>query len=487
VSGRRIAVIGGGISGLTAGYVLSRTDEVTLFEAADRLGGHADTHLADAPGGRQVPVDTGFIVYNERTYPLLTRLFSELGVATQAAEMSMSVSCSGCGVRYAGKRGAAGLGIGLISGGRRYLQMLAEVPRFYRGARRLLASIPSRESVLAGTSIPSRESVLAGTSVPARESVPAGESGLFLGELDGGEHVECAIDQARAWSTAHSTYGESDAGPSLGEFLREGGFSAYFTAHFAVPLVAAVWSCPQGLALEYPAAYLFAFLANHGMLSVSGSPQWRTVTGGSRRYVERIAAGLAQVRLSSPVSSVRRSPDGVEVRDASGAVGDFDAVVIATHPDQALRLLDPPTEAERSVLGAFGYTPNQAVLHTDARLLPPQAAVRASWNYTLNCQDGQAAAPTRVSYSMNRLQGLSPDQDYIVTLGGLPDVDPTRVIDVMDYAHPAYTRESVAAQSLLPGLNTSMTAFAGAYHGWGFHEDGCWAGAAAARALGGAW
>jgi uncharacterized protein len=425
VTGRRIAVIGGGISGLTAGHILSRTDDVTLFEAADRLGGHADTHLADAPGGGQVPVDTGFIVYNERTYPLLTRLFGELGVETQASEMSMSVSCTGCGLRYAGRRGPAGLGVGLPGGGRRYLQMLAEVPKFHRGARRLLASAPTRAA--------------------------------------------------------------APGGPTLGDFLREGGFSRYFITHFAVPLVAAVWSCPQGTALGYPAAYLFAFLANHGMLSVTGSPQWRTVTGGSRRYVERIASGLAQVRLSSPVRSVRRSPDGVEVRDAAGALLDFDAVVIATHPDQALRLLDPPTEAERSVLGAFGYTPNQAVLHTDARLLPPQESVRASWNYTLSCADGQASAPARVSYYMNRLQGLPPDRDYIVTLGGRPDVDPARVIAVMDYAHPAYTRESVAAQSRLPGLNTSVTAFAGAYHGWGFHEDGCKAGVAAALALGGAW
>jgi predicted NAD/FAD-binding protein len=444
VTGRRIAVIGGGISGLTAGHILSRTDQVTLFEADSRLGGHADTHLADAPGGGQVPVDTGFIVYNERTYPLLTRLFGDLGVETQASEMSMSVSCTGCGVRYAGRRGPAGLGVGLAGGGRRYVQMLAEVPKFHRAARRLLASVAAVPSVAAA---PSRGALTSADPVGA----------------------------------------ESADGPTLGDFLRAGGFSRYFVTHFAVPLVAAVWSCPQGTALGYPAAYLFAFLANHGMLSVTGSPQWRTVTGGSRRYVERIAAELAQVRLSSPVRSVRRHPGGVAVLDASGALLDFDAVVIATHPDQALRLLDPPTEAERSVLGAFRYTPNQAVLHTDARLLPSSGAVRASWNYTLSCKDGQVSAPARVSYSMNRLQGLPPDRDYIVTLGGRPDVDPARIIAVMDYAHPAYTRESVAAQSRLPGLNTSVTAFAGAYHGWGFHEDGCKAGVAAALALGGAW
>ena len=438
VTGRRIAVIGGGISGLTAGYILSRTDEVTLFEAADRLGGHADTHLVDEPGGRQVAVDTGFIVYNERTYPLLTRLFGELGVETRASEMSMSVSCSGCGVHYAGKRGPAGLGAGVAVGGRAYLQMLAEVPRFHRAARRLLASTPG--------------------------------GGMRLSE-----------------EAADEGGGDGAAGISLGDFLREGGFSSYFTSHFAVPVVAAVWSCPQGTALQYPAAYLFAFLANHGMLSVSGSPQWRTVAGGSRRYVDLIAARLAQVRLSSPVRSVRRRPDGVTVVDESGAGLDFDAVVIATHPDQALRLLDEPTPAERSVLGAFSYTRNEAVLHTDTRLLPPRGAVRASWNYALSCVDGSATASARVSYDMNRLQGLATDRDYIVTLGGRADVDPAHVIAVMDYAHPAYTRESVAAQSRLPGLNTDVTAFAGAYHGWGFHEDGCKAGAAAALALGGAW
>jgi predicted NAD/FAD-binding protein len=420
VSGRKIAVIGGGISGLTAAYILARTDEVTVFEAGDRLGGHADTHLVPEPGGPPVPVDTGFIVYNERTYPLLNRLFRELGVMTQASEMSMSVSCSGCGVQYAGKRGLAGLGAGLRRGGPRYLRMLAEVPRFHQAARRVLAS---------------------------------GESG----EL------------------------------SLADFLRARGFSAYFTTHFAAPLVGAVWSSPPDVALRYPAGYLFAFLANHGMLSVSGSPPWRTVSGGSRCYVERIAVGLAKICLSSPVVSVRRYPDGVQVRDASGEARDFDAAVIAAHPDQALRMLDTATQEEQSVLGAFRYTPNQAVLHTDTRLLPARASVRASWNYSQGCGGGAAAAPPRISYYLNRLQRLPTARDYIVTLGDSGDIAPARRIATMRYAHPAYTRESVAAQSRLPGLNGPVTAFAGAYHGWGFHEDGCRSGVAAARSLGGVW
>ena len=418
MTGRRIAVIGGGISGLTAGYVLSRTDSVTLFEAESRLGGHADTRMAG-----QVPVDTGFIVYNELTYPLLTRLFGELGVATRPSEMSMSVRCGGCGLHYAGKRGLGGLVPGLSRGGHRFLRMLADVPRFHRAAKRLLA-----------------------------DGAP--------GDL------------------------------TFGAFLDRGGYSGYFQAHFALPLVAAVWSCPAGAALEYPAGYLFAFLANHGMLSVSGSPPWRTVAGGSRCYVERAAGRLACVRLGVPVRAVRRYPDGAEVRDASGQAHQFDAVVIAAHPDQALTLLEPATRAEREVLGAFRYTPNPALLHTDTRLLPDRAAVRASWNYQLgHCQAGRTESneSVRISYHLNRLQHLPAGQDYVVTLNAQAAVDPDRIISRMDYAHPAYTPASVAAQRRLPELNTAVTAFAGAYHGWGFHEDGCRSGAQAARALGGIW
>jgi uncharacterized protein len=424
VTGRRIAVIGAGVSGITAGYILSKSDHVTLFEADDRLGGHADTHLVVPPTGPPIGVDTGFIVYNERTYPLLTRLFAELGVVTQPAQMSMSVSCAGCGLEYAGKRGLAGLAAGLPRGRGRYLRLLAEIPRFHLAARRLL-------------------------------------------------------DQ-------------EDLGPgvqTLDNFLRTNGFSRYFITHFVLPLVGAVWSCPTGTALRYPARYLFAFLANHGMLSVSGAPQWRTVTGGSRGYVEKAAKGLSDIRLGTPVRAVRRHGDHVQLRDGGGRPHRFDAVVIATHPDQALRLLDPPTEPERAVLGAFCYTPNPAILHTDARMLPRRRCVRASWNYELSgCQPDHAAV--RISYHMNRLQDLRTSQDYIVTLGGEGEggtVDPRWVLDRMDYAHPVYTPASVAAQHRLPELNTGITAFAGAYHGWGFHEDGARAGAVAARSLGGTW
>jgi len=285
--------------------------------------------------------------------------------------------------------------------------------------------------------------------------------------------------------SVHPDLGSLD---DLGEFLDEGGFCRYFTTHFALPLVAAVWSCPPGTALSYPARYLFAFLANHGMLSVSGSPPWRTVTGGSRCYVELAAKQLHDIRLSTPVRAVRRHGGGAEVRDAADQTHQFDAVVIATHPDQALRLLDPPTQAERDVLGAFGYTRNPALLHTDVTLLPDRPGIRASWNYELSgCWPGEGGPAPRISYHMNRLQNLPAGEDYIVTLGGQGVVDPAAIIDQMDYAHPAYTPASVAAQRRLPELNTAVTAFAGAYHGWGFHEDGCRSGAEAARALGGIW
>ena len=432
MTGRRIAVIGGGISGLTAGYVLSRTDHVTLFEADRRLGGHADTHLVGP-----VPVDTGFIVYNERTYPLLTRLFAELGVS------------------HPGQRDEH---VGQL---RRLRPALCGQTRPGRPGR---GPAPGRRPVPAPAgrrpALPPRRPRAAGRG-PGRDEARRARPGLRRAD-----------------------------DLTFGEFLDQGGFSGYFQAHFALPLVAAVWSCPAGTALRYPARYLLAFLANHGMLSVSGAPPWRTVTGGSRCYVDRAAAALACVRLGAPVRAVRRYPDGAEVRDASGQAHQFDAVVIATHPDQALTLLAPATRAEQEVLGAFRYTPNPAVLHTDTRLLPDRAAVRASWNYQLgHCQAGRTESneSVRISYHLNRLQHLPAGQNYVVTLNAQAAVDPDRIISRMDYAHPAYTPASVAAQRRLPELNTPVTAFAGAYHGWGFHEDGCRSGAQAARALGGIW
>jgi uncharacterized protein len=420
VTRRRIAVVGSGVSGITAAYLLARGNDVTLYEADRRLGGHAHTHVVPRADASPLTLDTGFLVCNERTYPLFTRLLAELGVTTRESEMSMSVRCAGCGLRYAGKRGPAGLLAGFRHGGVRYAGLLAQVLRFHAAARAL---------------------------------------------LDGDE---------------------SAGQPTLGDFLRNGRFSPYFVTHFALPFVAAVWSCEPGTAMDYPARYLFAFLRNHGLLSVAGSPQWRTVAGGSARYVERAARQLAAVRAGVPVAAVHRFPGGAEVKDASGTAGSFDAVVIATHPDQALRLLADPTDAEAAVLGAFRYSASSVLLHTDPGALPPGRHVRASWNYRLPACDA-AGSGVQISYYLNRLQRLDAAGDYVVTLNGDGLVRPELVLAAMRYEHPIYDPASVAAQQRLPELNDGVTAYAGAYHGWGFHEDGCRSGVVAAASLGARW
>ncbi|WP_441247423.1 NAD(P)/FAD-dependent oxidoreductase [Kitasatospora sp. McL0602] len=418
-TGRRVAVVGSGVAGLTAAYELRRAGaRVELFEAQARLGGHAHTQDVVGADGRAVPLDTAFLVHNERTYPQLVRLFAELGVETRESEMSMSVRCRGCGLEYAGSRGPAGLLAQPSAALRgRYLRMLAQVPLFHRRARRLLADP-----------------------------------------------------------------GAGD--PSLGEFLAEGGFSAYFVNHFMTPVVSAVWSCAPDVAGEYPARYLFAFLDNHGMLSVTGSPRWRTVVGGSRTYVERIAGRLDAVHRAAPVRAVHRHPDGVEVVTEDGRRTEADAVVVATHADQALRLLADPSRAEREVLGAFRYSRNPTVLHRDPSRLPRATWARASWNYLMPSCHG-AADGVQVSYHLNRLLGLGTAEDYLVTLNEdrREPVAEEHVVSRTVYEHPVYTAEAVAAQRRLAELSTGRTAFAGAYHGWGFHEDGCRSGVQAAQAL----
>ena len=449
VARRRVAVVGSGIAGLTAAYLLQRRYDVLLFEAEDRLGGHAHTHEVPGSLGGTVAIDSGFIVHNERTYPNLLRLFAELGVATQDTDMSMSVRCAGCGLEYAGAKGPRGLFARPGSLVRSdfpalpFLRMLGEVKRFHRDARRLL-----------------------------RE------------------------DSQSAAGTGPGASGE----PTLGRFLDRGRYSRFFTDHFMVPLVSAVWSTGPELALRYPAGYLFRFLAHHGMLAVTGSPQWRTVSGGSRTYVERAIKNLTAVHVSTPVQAVQRGLDHVLLRDAAGERHRVDSVVIATHSDQALRLLDDATPAERAVLGAIRYSHNETVLHTDASVLPRSAAARSSWNYLIpSCAAGSRRGPRRdcgpertaghamVSYHMNRLHRLQEPTDYVVSMNTAGLVDPRTVLARMQYEHPVYTPESVAAQARLPELNSATTAFAGAYHGWGFHEDGCASGVAAAAALGVTW
>jgi predicted NAD/FAD-binding protein len=272
---------------------------------------------------------------------------------------------------------------------------------------------------------------------------------------------------------------------TFGEFLRGEGFGDRFVAMYAIPVVACVWSMGPSAALDYPARYLFRFLAHHGMLTVTSSPQWYTVTGGSRTYVAALSARLPDIRAGRAVTTVLREEDGVTVLDGSGSRSRFDKVVVATHADQALELLGDASPVEKEVLGSFRYTRNETVLHTDASLLPRSRRARASWNY-VTFPDGDGRAPV-ATYWMNRLQGLETQEQYLVSLNARDRIDPSRVIAVMDYAHPAYDLAAIQAQHRLSSLTSPSTAFAGAYHGWGFHEDGCRSGVDAAQALGAHW
>ena len=415
-----VAVIGGGVAGLTAAYLLQRDHHVTLFEADPRLGGHAHTHDVTLADGTTAPVDSGFIVLNDRTYPLLRRLFAELGVQTRPTEMSMSIACDGCGITYTGGRKANGI----FSQRKRLLdpkfwRLLLQIRRFQKEALRFLDDEPSSEI----------------------------------------------------------TYRE---------FLAEHGFDQHFISHYALPVVSCVWSMGHNEALAYPAAYLFAFLRHHGFLTLGDAPTWHTVVGGSRSYVGAVTDRLDVVRSGTRITAVSRKPDAVELDDEHGVHHAFDKVVIATHADDALALLTDAGDDETELLGSFGYSTNVAWLHRDETALPAHVRSRASWNYRLEDCD-TLTDRSRVSYWMNRLQGLPEDSPLVVTLNPADGTAPEHVIAKMTYQHPTYTGESVAAQSRLESLNTERLAFAGAYHGWGFHEDGCRSGAAAARALGAEW
>lgn len=313
-----------------------------------------------------------------------------------------------------------------------------------------------------------------------------GLGGLFptFSSLTRPRYLRMLAEVKRFHRVATRLLQDTDAdGDSLGAFLDRHDFSEYFVRHFMTPLVAAVWSCPPGDAMRYPARYLFVFLEHHGMLSVFGSPTWRTVSGGSANYVDAVLAHIDEVRTATAVTAVRRVPGGVAVTAGSDAPAVFDAAVIATHPDQALLMLAEPTAAERAVLGAMPYSTNLAQLHTDESVLPRLARARASWNYLATDSDDRVL----VSYDITRLMRLGGPRRFIVTLGGHDVVDPAAVIAEMAYSHPMYTTESVAAQQLLPTLNDDRVVFAGAYRGWGFHEDGAASGLQAARSLGADW
>lgn len=412
----KIAVIGSGIAGLGAAWLLSREHEVVLFEREARLGGHTHTHRVEQ-GGKAFAVDSGFIVMNPQNYPLLTALLDELGVPTQPTTMSFSVQDARSGLEY----NATDLDSlfcqrrNLVSP--KFWRMVRDITRFYREAPALLA--------------------------------------------------------------------EAGDGPSLGDYLRENDYSPMFIEDHLVPMACALWSSPSQSILQFPAKYLVRFMDNHHMLQVSDRPAWRVVTGGSSSYIEALRRQWkVQVRLSSPARRVRREADRAFVATDDGEEA-FDQVLLACHSDQALALLADPSDAEREVLGAIPYQANETVLHTDARLLPKNRKAWAAWNAFVPAAPGAACT---VSYCMNHLQSLESERPFVVTLGRGQDIDPATVLARMRYHHPVYTHASVAAQSRRAEINgVNRTWYAGAYWGFGFHEDGLRSGVEVARALGVAW
>lgn len=414
---QKIAVIGTGIAGMAAAWLLSERHEVTVYEAASRLGGHSNTVDA-VTGSGVVAVDTGFIVYNEPSYPNLTALFRHLGVPTQASDMSFAVSMNDASLEYAGTDlfGLFAQRSNLVRP--RFWSMLRDLARFYRETRTNLVLL-------------------------------------------------------------------SDTTTSLGDYLDANGYGRAFQEDHLLPMAAAIWSTPAGRARDYPLAAFIKFCANHGLLQFTNRPVWRTVTGGSRQYVSRLTARYAErIRLGAPATAVLHDGDGVVVRDAAGDARRFDQVVIAAHADQALAMLDRPSDDERRVLGAFGYTTNEAILHQDALLMPQRRSVWASWNY-LGQRDSAGAAPC-ITYWMNRLQNLPDSEPIFLTLNPPVPPDPAKVLHRETYQHPLFDAGAMQAQQALWSLQGERNIwFCGAYFGAGFHEDGLQAGLAVAEAIGG--
>ncbi len=411
-----IAVVGSGITGIGAAWALKSHHHVTLYEAESRPGGHARTIEIDM-GGSILPVDTGFIVYNERNYPNLTNLFASLGTDTTASDMSFSVSDPSTGIEYAGSVGG----------------ILANKTNIVR---------PQMWSILRGIK-------------------------------------EFRTEQERL------AIGEVPDGLSISEYLMYRRYPRGFASHYLLPLAAAVWSGTGDDVAQMPARTFLNFLANHGLLRLNDRPQWRTVSGGSRRYVNRALAGVDEVLLNRPVIAVDRTPEEVTIHDGSGESRSFDQVVLATHADTSMRILgEGATNPEREIIGAFRYATNRAVVHSDNRLMPRRRKTWSSWN-AIGAVTPQAANPVTVTYWMNRLQSLPEDRQIFVSLNPSTEPHADEVIDDVLYQHPQFDMASQRAQrdlGLIQGDN--RTWFAGAYCGYGFHEDGLQAGLTVAAQLG---
>ena len=399
---QRIAIVGGGISGLSAAHVLHRTHDVTLFEADHRVGGHANTVAVHEPT-QTLGIDTGFVVYNERNYPAFSKILEGLGVTTQASEMSFSVSAPASGLEY--RTSSLNTLLARRSNLLRpsFAQMVIDIPRFNRSARRLVDS--------------------------------------------------------------------SDITTSLEEFLVEGRYSRPFVDDYLTPLGASIWSADPRRFTEFPVAPLARFLFRHGLLSFGDRPEWRTISGGSREYVRLLVRPWGdRIRTDCAVRRIDRDDRGIVIHSGAHPDGErFDKLVLATHPDVSLSLLSSPTRAEREVLGAFRYRHNRTTLHTDRTLLPRRRRAWASWNYRRVNADQQVPILT---YYANRLQTLRSAMDYCITLNADDAIDASRILASYDYAHPVFDGAALRAQRRRGEIDGHLnTHYAGAYWGYGFHED----------------
>jgi predicted NAD/FAD-binding protein len=412
---QNIAVIGSGIAGMSAAWLLNQKHDVTVYEKNDRLGGHSNTVVVNTSLGA-TPVDTGFIVFNDATYPNLIALFKHLGVETTISDMSFGVSLRGGETEYSSVDTSAFLcgGRNLVSP--RFWSMTWDLLRFYRNAP--LELLATRDTMI-----------------------------------------------------------------SLGEYLNHRGYGDAFQRDHLLPQAAAIWSASMGDIHHYPACAFVRFFENHGLLKLNGRPKWRTVEGGSRAYVEKLTAPYAErARLNAGAVSVRRDVGGVWVRDARGNVERFDDVVVATHGDEALAILEDASAEERELLGAFRYAKNRAVLHTDAACMPRRAPLWASWNYVGDNPDGGCV----VTYWMNKLQNIASKEQIFLTLNPRTAPRPETVLYETDYDHPLFDAAAIRAQERLWSLQgVRNTWFCGAHFGSGFHEDGLQSGLAVAEQLGG--